>query len=263
MDFLKKHYEKVLLGVVLVGLAVAVAFLYLKSASEQEELEAKSTLLLRPKVPPLTNLNLTVPEGSLKRLAAPAFIDFASTNKVFNPMPWLKAADNRLIRSDKAGPTAASVTNTTPLYLRITLDSVSLSADGTAKYVIGVQKEASAKPSDRSKRQYYCKLNDKNETFQLIEVKGPADNPTSVTVELNDTSERVSLTKDQPFKRPDGYTADIRYDPERRNWSNQRVGSALRFNNEDYKIVAINTNEVVLSAKSNDKHWTIKSNAAP
>ena len=74
---------------------------------------------------------------------------------------------------------------------------------------------------------------------------------------------RVSLTKDQPFKRPDGYTADIRYDPERRNWSNQRVGSALRFNNEDYKIVAINPNEVVLSAKSNDKHWTIKSNAPP
>ena len=39
-------------------------------------------------------------------------------------MPWLKAADNRLIRSDKAGPTAASVASITPLYLRLSLDSV-------------------------------------------------------------------------------------------------------------------------------------------
>ena len=39
MDFLKKHYEKVLLGVVLLGLAVAVAFLPFKIASEKQKLE--------------------------------------------------------------------------------------------------------------------------------------------------------------------------------------------------------------------------------
>jgi len=35
----------------------------------------------------------------------------------------------------------------------------------------------------------------------------------------------------------------------------------LFFNNEEYTIVAINQNEVVLSAKSNGKKWTIRSYA--
>ena len=39
MDFLKKHYEKVMLGVVLLGLAVAVAVLPFMIASEKEKLE--------------------------------------------------------------------------------------------------------------------------------------------------------------------------------------------------------------------------------
>jgi hypothetical protein len=41
MDFIKKNWEKVLLGVVLVGLTVAVALLPLKVASEREALKTK------------------------------------------------------------------------------------------------------------------------------------------------------------------------------------------------------------------------------
>ena len=58
MDFLKKHYEKVLLGVVLLGLAVAVAFLPFKIASEKQTLEDMRNQLIHPKVKPLTNLDL-------------------------------------------------------------------------------------------------------------------------------------------------------------------------------------------------------------
>jgi hypothetical protein len=262
MDFLKKHYEKVLLGVVLLGLAVAVAFLYVKSASEQEELENKSNSLLRPKVKPLAPLDLSTNETSLKRLASAALVDFSTTNKLFNPMPWLKAADNRLIRSDKAGPTAATIAKTTPLYLKLTFDSVTTSADGTPKYVMGVEKAASPKPSERTKKTTVCKLNDKNDTFKLIAVQGPPENPTGLTLELNDASKPVTVTKEVPFTRVDGYMADIKYDPEKLNFSNCRVGRTLHFNAEDYIIVAISENEVVLSAKSNQKKWTIKSNAA-
>ena len=48
MDFLKKHYEKVLLGVVLLGLAVAVAFLPFKIASDKQALEDKRNQLIHP-----------------------------------------------------------------------------------------------------------------------------------------------------------------------------------------------------------------------
>jgi hypothetical protein len=78
-----------------------------------------------------------------------------------------------------------------------------------------------------------------------------------------DTGETNNVSKEQPFKRVDGYKAEIRYDPERKSWHDQRVGSSpLNFNNEEYKIVAISANEVVLMSP-NQKKWPIKLNSAP
>jgi hypothetical protein len=133
-------------------------------------------------------------------------------------------------------------------------------SDTGAKYVIGVEKQAALTSDKRAKKQTYCKLNDKNDTFQLVEVKGKAEEPSQLIVILNDTGERAVITKDQPYKRVDGYMADLRYDLEKKSWTSRRLGASLTFNGEDYNIVAINQNEVVLSAKSNQKKWTIKSN---
>jgi hypothetical protein len=79
---------------------------------------------------------------------------------------------------------------------------------------------------------------------------------------LNDTSEHAVITKEKAFERVDGYMADLEYKPENRRWTAQRVGAVLPFNGEQYKIVAINQNEVVLSAP-NLKKWTIKTNPNP
>lgn len=43
----------------------------------------------------------------------------------------------------------------------------------------------------------------------------------------------------------------------RKTWNNQRVGATLRFGNEDYIIVAITENEIVVLAKSNQKKTPI------
>src|SRR5258705_304317 len=69
MDLLKKHYEKILLGVVLLGLAVAVGFLPIKITSEKQKLTDLSNARRSPKVAPLTNLDLTMPEKELKGMA--------------------------------------------------------------------------------------------------------------------------------------------------------------------------------------------------
>jgi hypothetical protein len=258
MDFLKKHYEKLILGLVLVGLAVAAAFLPFKISSDRQAAEEKRTNLTQPKVKELTNLDLTLPENTIKRVATVTQLDFSPPNKVFNPMPWQKSADG-LIPGTKVGPSAATITNVTPLYLRLTLDSVTVSDSG-ARYVIGVQKEADPNPSKRSKKQSYASVNTKTDVFTLLEVKGKAEDPTQLVLELNDSGERVSISKEKPFNRIDGYTADLRYEPEKKTWADRRVGAVLTFNGEDYNIVAINQNEVVLSAKSNQKKWTIKAN---
>jgi hypothetical protein len=268
MDFLKKHYEKVLLGVVLLGLAVAVVFLLLKIPSEKQKLEdMRNTLINRP-VKPLTSLDLALPEDMLKRMATPAMIDFSAPNKLFNPMPWQKAVDGRLLRSDttNVGPNAVTITKLTPLHLKLTLDSMTVLETGT-RYVIGIEKEAAPNPRDRSKTQKYCSLNTKNETFTLRDVKAAPDDPTNVTavLELNDTRQRVEVSKEHPFRRTDGYMVDLKYAPENKTWTARRVGAELSLNGEAYNIVAITENEVVLSAKSNQKKWTVKytASAAP
>jgi len=261
MDFLKKHYEKILLGVVLVGLAIAVAVLPFFISSEQDKLHQITSGVLNPKVKPLTNLDMTLPEEALKRLATPAVIDFGPPNRLFNPMPWQKTPDGKVIPGTKVGPTALVVTNVTPLELRLNLDSVSVSDSGS-KYVIGIEKQAAAIAAQRGHKQALCTLNPptKNDTFTMVDVKGKPEEPNQIIVELKDTGEKAVLSKDKPFRRIDGYMADLHYDIEKKSWTNRRVGSQVSFNGEDYNIVAINQNEVVLAAKVNGKKWTIRAN---
>jgi hypothetical protein len=262
MEFLKKHYEKVLLGVVLIGLAVAVAVLPFFMSSENQKLTDMKSAVLNPKVKPLTNFDMTIPDQALKRLASPAVIDFGPPNRLFNPMPWQKASDGRLLLRASVGPQRITVTNITPLYLELTLDSVTPSDSGP-KYVIGIEKQADPIPSHRNKRQSLCSTNPptKNDTFTMMEVKGKPDEPSQIVVQLNDTGDKAVITKEQPFRRVDGYMADLYYDLEKKPWPHRRVGAPLSFNGEEYNIVAINQNEVVLSAKQNGKKWAVK--AAP
>jgi hypothetical protein len=264
MDFLKKHYEKLLLGVVLIGLALAAAFLPMKIQSERQSLEDLRANKTNPKVKPLTNLDLTIAESTLKRALTVPTVDLSAPNKLFNPMPWQKAPDGHLIKVDAAniGPSAMTITKMVPLYLKLTLDEVTVTDSG-ARCKIGIDNEAALNVKDRRK-QKYCRLGDKTETFALRDIKASPPDSTNFTVvvELNDTAQRVTLAKDQPFRRVDGYMVDLKYAPETKTWTSRRVGASLSFNGEDYNIVAITENEVVLSAKSNQKKWTIKYSAS-
>lgn len=270
MDFIKKHYEKIILGLVLIGMAVALGMLPFFMASEKDKLDQMKAQVLHPKVKPLTNLDLTLPEKALARLASPAVIDFGPPNRLFNPMPWQKSADGHLILRASVGPNRIVVTNIMPLYLELSLDSVNTSGS-SPQYVIGIQKEAEPTPSHRTKRQSLCSLNPptKNDTFTMLEVKGKPEDPSQIIVQLNDSGEKAVITKDKPFKRIDGYMADLHYDLEKKSWYKQRVNNQpplnylqppLSFNGEQYNIVAINSNEVVLSAKVNGKKWPVKAN---
>ncbi len=261
MDFLKKHYEKVLLGVVLLGLAVAVAFLPFKIANEKQSLEDMRNQLTHPKVSPLTNLDLSLADLALKQVATPAVVDFGPPNRLFNPMPWQKAADGHLIKVDATniGPRAITIVRLTPLYLKLTLNEVTM-AEAGPRCKIGIENEAALNLKDR-KKEKYCKLGDKNDVFLLRDIRTSPTN-LAVVLELNDTGKKVEVGTNQPFRRIEGYMVDLKYAPENKSWPGRRVGASLAFNGEDYNIVAITENEVVLSAKSNQKKWTIKYSAS-
>ena len=258
MELIKKHYEKVLLGLVLLGLAVAAALLPLKIASEKQDLEEQRKAKTMINVKPLPPLDQTRYQGALQRLQAAFTLNFSGGHNLFNPVPWQKATDGRLIpiRTGKeVGPDAVVVTQITPLYLVLTLDSVT----GTG-FLVGSENEAAPTPEKRRKKQSYATLNNKSELFTLREVKGPAATPTELILELNDTGKRVSVKPESPYKRVEGYAADLKYDPEKKNFPNRRLASVLAFAGEEYNVVAITESDVVLSAKSTGKKTTIKFN---
>jgi len=185
MDFLKKHFEKIILGVVLLGLAVAVVFIPFKVGSERNQLEEKRKSLIARKVAPLTNIDLAMPEAALKRVGVPVVLNFSTGHRLFNPMPWQKSASGSLIKYDDThiGPKAVTITKLTPLHLIITLDKVT-TTDSGVRYTIGVQKEAAIQVSSAKTKEFYCKANDKNEIFALRKIDGPPENPTKLTLRV-------------------------------------------------------------------------------
>ena len=256
MDLLKKHYEKILLGGVLLILAISAALLPIKISGERDDLRTKSDAIINLPPKALPNLNLSTQASMLKQMEAGLQLDLATTNKIFNPVLWQKTPDGRLIKiqtGEEIGPRALLVTKQMPLYFTVTLDSASTNDAGVVRYAIGVEQEASLVVSKRKKKQYFVNAGDKNDTFHLREVKPLADGGLELGLDLADTGEQVRLTKEKPFRREDGYTVDLKYEPEKKSWTNQRVGGALKLGGEDYNIVAITKNELVVLAKSNQK----------
>jgi hypothetical protein len=265
MDFVKKHYEKILLGFVLLGLVGALVFLPFMIANDQDNLRQTREGIIHGKVTPLPPLDLARETKALEQVQAPYKLDFSTTNKLFNSVPWLKKADGTLVKGSQADVSAAVVTKITPLYLMLTLDSIETNDLG-ARYAISMERQAAALPSQRVKKQHFVSVGEKggekNDSFTLREASGsPADLKTvKLVVQLTDTGESVTLTRDKPFQRVDGYTADLKYDLEKKTWSGQRVNASLKFAGDDYIVVYIDQGSVILKARSNDKKTTLPYN---
>ena len=265
MDFVKKHYEKILLTVVLLGLVGALGFLPIMINNDQEQVKKMTEVVLNPKPQPLPPLDLARQTNAFDRLQAPYSLDFSSTNKLFNPLQWQRKPNGDLIpvKPGLVGPDAAAVTKKAPLYTIITLDSIDTNSiatnEVTARYVMSVERQAAAVPGQRGKRQHYASVSEKIDAFTIRTVKGSLDNPAQLelTLLLADSGEQVTVSKDKPFRRVDGYTADLKYDPENKKWAAQRLGADLKFYGDDYIIVAINQDSVILLARSNQKKTTL------
>jgi hypothetical protein len=244
---------------VLFGLVGAMVFLPFMILHDRNQLdETRMEIIVHP-VKPLPPLDLTAESNTIQRLQRPYQLDLETTNRLFNPVQWQKAVDGGLIKiesGNEVGPGAVTVTRITPLYFILTLDSVQTNEFG-ARYIVGVERQAESVSWKRTKRQHYASLGDKkNDAFAITAVQGPPADPTQLVLQLTDSGETITLSKNKPFRRVDAYMADLKYGPEGRNWESQRVGDDLKFYGDDYIIVAINQNEVVLSAKSNQKKIT-------
>lgn len=264
MDLLKKHWEKILLGVVLVGLAGVALWLPFKIGAERHALQEVRDRLLAPRVEELPPLSFTEAEALLARAQTRLNLDFGTGHRVFNPVLWQRRPDGTPFKVEtgrEVGPDAVVPVRTSPLFTILTLDSVTTNEAG-ARYAIGLERQAATRPVDRRKRQQFLSVGQKTEFFTLRSVRGPAADPEAVVLEWDETGEEMVVGRNLPFRRVDGYLADLRYPPENRLWSNRRVGDRLTFGGEEYNIVAITETEVVLSARSG-KRTTVRVGAAP
>jgi hypothetical protein len=257
MDFLKKNYEKVLLGLVLLGLTVAVGSLPIIIKRTRDQLDAAASSQSNPNVKPLPDLDIKIEDEALHRVQTPLKLDFTTQHNLFNPVLWQKTADGRLIKiqsGNELGAGALEVKAINPLYLKLTYKGPT--ANG---YFVTVEDQA-APPGKRFPHDTIVGKDAKGE-YNLIDIKGPPDKPTELNLEVKETGDTITLVPDHPFRRVDGYSADLKYPPEA-GWvrNGQRVDSLLAFGGQQYKIVAITQSNVVVSAKSNDKKTTITFN---
>jgi hypothetical protein len=250
MEFLKNHYEKVVLGLVLLGLAAAVALLPMKVQSNAEEPGT-------PAPNPLAPLDTRTNELALLSLENLKPVVLSGTNNTFNPVIWRRRADGFLQKFDANTPMIVITRPPAPLFTTLSLENVIGS-----NYVIGLLQEAHKNPSARGKKIYYAAPSEKMAFFQIREVKGPVENPAELVVELSDSREQVSLSKDRPYKRVDGYTAELKYLPENRILGVKRAGDNLIVEGETNNVVEISSNLVVLSDSSGTRK-TISYQSAP
>jgi hypothetical protein len=261
MNFIKKNYEKILLGAVLLGLFGLVLLLPIVITADKAALNAITKTIVDTPPKPLPALDMSGETNILDRIQSPYTLDLKTTNRLFNPMKWQKSSDGRLIEiinGNEIGPDAVKITNVKPLYFILKLSSIEPANQFVAaRYVISMQRQGASNPGLRSARDTYISVSEKNNTFLLVSANGPPDSP-QLVLQLNDSGETIHLSKSEPYQSVDGYMADLIYPPTGKKWDNSRVGDVLKnIDGDDYIVVVIDQNEVVLSAESNQKKTTL------
>jgi hypothetical protein len=255
MQFLKKHYEKIILCVVLLGLAAASIWMGEILKKLQEEVNQPVSGGAHKTKPPVP-LDLTADLLALAQVTNPPPVVLSGEHNLFNPVTWRRKANGELLKILKTGPDALSITNITPLYTVIAYDHPS--GNGPV-YVMSVQVHSARRPLE------YAKMDEKTKSglYIIRGIKGAVDDPTDLQLEVLETQETVWITKDNPYKRVDGYLADMKYDPESRSLLKERVNETFTLDNEQYKIVEITNNAVRVESIKNTKITTIKWNGNP
>ena len=255
MEFLKKHYEKIVLGVVLAGLVGALVFMpfYISSDNAATE-ETTRTIIMNPSAKELTNLDLTIQSGASSRLRQSYKLDLETTNRLYNPMEWQKNQENVLVPVlSHIGVQMVVVTNIAPLYLVVSLKNVVTNEIGV-RYSIGIERQAEKTPGKRRELQRSAAVGDKaNDIFSQLRIKGPAEAPEEISVKLVDSGDVISFAPDKPLRRIAAYSADFRYDPEKKVFRAKRVGDKVSFNGVDFLVDDVNQDELVLQDQSNQK----------
>ncbi len=267
MEFLKHHYEKLILSVVLLGLALAAGYLPFEVTRVRERLAEVTTAIEDGRVEPLAPLDLSTNEAVLRRVkAAPDFAFGDMAHGLFNPVgTWRKgpAPGGPPVPPAPAGVEGLVVTNITPLMLRVEFQGVSSSgvASDPVRYRFYVQNQASTNATLARGRIVLLAAAERSsrpEVIALKEVIGSSDDPDAFQVQLTDSRAVVTVTKDTPHTEVAGYMADLRHEREGRSYLRQRPGAKLTIGGTLYNIVAISRDDVTIEDDKTKRRTVIR-----
>lgn len=262
----KRHWEKVLLAFALLGLIGAVVYLNSMKSEESAKIDEYEKGVLRPKVKPYPTLDVNMLSSAMRQATNNASLNFSPPHNLFNPVKWQKHVTTGVrIKNEtgrQLGIDAVQIAKTTPLATIITLDapsgsganmSVTMEANSTNYYRQRLRAFVSTNTTDRVHRT--------SRAFTLRDFRLTPDGVAEADIEVSvGTSTNVTVTAARPFNRVESYKADLFYPPENLSLKDRRVGDTLTIAGEDYIIVAISANEVVVSARSNDRQTKIRNN---
>jgi hypothetical protein len=265
MEFLKRHYEKIVLCVVLLGLAGAAVWIKMEISHVSESLEVPVTGATggRPSrgkgaaaPSSFTPIDLKADELALAQITNPPPVALSGLHNLFNPVTWKRNTNGYYLKILKSGPDALTVTNIIPLYTIVSFDHA-VGSGGV--YVMTYQTHADlARPTRKATE--YAKQDEKVKSGLYIVrgIKGAPDDPTELELEIPETGQTVSVTTNKPYMRVDSYLADLRYEPELKTMPKVHVESAIKLDGELYKVIEINSNAVRVQANRTTKVTEVK-----
>ena len=256
MQFLKKNYEKIILGIVVLAALGLIASLPFLVSSEKQKLAEQEAIVIRPNLTPLQPLDLSKEDEFITRAHNAITMNMEKPHKIFNPVRW--QLKNGAPYRNPAGEELDKlvVTKISPLYEIYSLETVSATEGLPTHYGIGITHQAAERVSGRNLKTTYVEMNQTTNNFTVVAAEGEGD-AASVTLQLSDTGKKVVVSKGKPYQRPEGYIADLFYPPDNKSFPNRRKTDTapICFANECYKIVDISEREAVLLQLSNQKTW--------
>lgn len=282
MEFLKNHYEKIILSLVLVLMAVGAVVLVLEAGSWEEKLRPFRELAVQPDGQRPPSPDPAPYQAALSR-AQPKLVDLTKGHKVFNPELWYVDTNNNLIIGTNVGVRKLFVTEIKPMRLKLEL-VISGSPERPAQ-LARMTREYMSKTTDQRPLNRTITLNATNYLddtrpvrnfngyFVARATSGPADNP-AIDIDFHEPGRELvkfKLTKDNPYETIVDYGAKLLYSveniqfpsPLRKDVLYERKGAPLVFAGDTNIIVEITATNVVVRAASNDKPTTIPLGPAP
>jgi len=265
----RQHYEKLILTVALLVLAGACYFLYQARVVEEEKIKAIPGDFKTRKVKPVHAADITGIQAALQHAERPVPVNLSGPHYLFNPVEWRldRATQTPVkIRSEKdVGVQAMQLVGTKPLQLQIVFGSPTTSGAEDQLVVLGYLTHSTNETiHPRSTLRKVSTVVNVGETnrqavFYLREVKGDVRQPTELVGELKEFGgEKFTFAPGRPYTRVLTYEAELRHKPNpEKKYLGIRTNSVVDIEGQNYKVVDITPERVVLSDDSNGKQYSI------